>query len=149
TPQREKWKTIIAEESETIEGASVAAKQIYVKRLHDAHANISVHDLAGKKLRVIGLPGLGRADGFKGKPGDKELFYSFANFTTRTSVLRYDVATGTSKPLFAPKAAFEPSDFETRQVFFPSKDGTKVPMFITGKKGFALDGARPVIMTAY
>jgi prolyl oligopeptidase len=148
-PTRDKWKTIVPEGKEAIERVALAAKQLYVTRLHDVHAAVTAYDLKGKKLREIALPGLGTVFGFEGEPSAKELFYYFMNFTTPGTVMRYDVATGKSKPLHPPKVAFDPNAFETKQVFFPSKDGTKVPMFITGKKGYALDGARPVIMTAY
>jgi prolyl oligopeptidase len=148
-PKRDRWKTIVPEGTEAVDGVSVAAKQLYVTRLRDAHAVVTVHDLKGKKLRDVALPGLGTVRGFKGAPADKELFYYFADFTVPGTIMRYDVASGASKPWHAPKVAFDPGAFETRQVFFPSKDGTKVPMFVTGKKGFALDGAHPTIMTAY
>ena len=149
TPARDRWKTIVPAGAEAIEDVSVAGRQLFVTKLVDAHAAVTTYDLRGKKLRDVALPGLGSAYGFRGGPTDKDVYYYFADFTTPGTIHRYDLATGTSKPLRSPKVAFDARGFETKQVFFPSKDGTKVPMFITGKKGLALDGARPTVMTAY
>lgn len=149
TPARAKWKTIVPAGKDTIDKVAVGAKRLFVTTLSDAHAAVTAYDLQGKNPRPVALPGLGNVYGFGGNATDKELFYMFSDFTTPTTVMRYDVATGKSTPWKQPKVAFTPADFETKQVFFPAKDGTKVPMFVTGKKGFALDGARPTIMTAY
>ena len=114
-----------------------------MKSLHAAY------DLRGKKLRDVQLPGLGSAYGFHGSPGDREAFYYFTSFTVPGSIYRYDLETGTSRAWKTPTVAFDASAFETKQIFFASKDGTKVPMFVTAKKGLVLDGSHPTIMTAY
>ncbi len=90
------------------------------------------------------LPGLGTADGFGGQRQDRETFYSFTSFTTPGTIYRYDLATGEEQPSSAsPRSAFDPAQYETHQVFYPSKDGTRVPMFLTHKKGLKLDGTNP------
>lgn len=149
TPARDRWKTIVPSGTEAIEDASVAGRQLFVTRLVDAHGAVAAYDLRGTRLRDVKLPGLGTVFGFRGAATDKAVFYYFTDFTVPGTIVRYDIATGTSTPWRSPKVAFDPSAFETKQVFFASKDGTKVPMFITAKKGLVLDGARPAIMTAY
>jgi hypothetical protein len=94
-------------------------------------------------VNEVAFPGIGSAEGFAGKPTDKETFYSFTGFTTPTTIFRYDMTTGKSTVFRQPKVEFNPADYETKQVFYTSKDGTKVPMFITHKKGVKLDGNNP------
>jgi prolyl oligopeptidase len=149
TPARDRWKEIIPEGANAIQGASLVGRQIVVTTLQDAHHVVTAYDLHGKKLRDVALPGIGSAPGFGGGPDDKETFYLFSGFTVPGAVYRYDLATGASTLWKSPAVPFDANAFETRQVFFPSKDGTKVPMFITAKKGIALDGSNPTILTAY
>jgi prolyl oligopeptidase len=149
SPARDKWREIVPEGANAILSADIVGKQLFVTVMQDAHHAVTSYDLKGKKLREIALPGMGSAGGFGGGPRDKETFYEFASFTTPGAVYRYDLATGASTLWKAPKLSFDPSQFETQQVFFPAKDGTKVPMFITAKKGVPHDGTMPVIMTAY
>ena len=148
-PARERWQEVIAEGPNAIQGASLVGHQLIITTLQDAHHAVAAYDLHGKKLRDVELPGIGSAPGFGGGPDDKETFYTFAGFTMPGAVYRYDLATGTSTPWKSPQVAFDPSSFETTQVFFPGKDGTKVPMFITAKKGLPHDGGNPTILTAY
>jgi len=148
-PARDKWKEIVGEGANAILSASLVGHQLLVTTLTDAHSTVAAYDLHGKKLRDVALPGLGSAPGFTGGPDDKETFYQFASFTVPGAVYRYNLATGQSTLWRAPSVPFDASSLETKQVFFPSKDGTKVPMFITAKKGIALDGTNPTIMTAY
>jgi prolyl oligopeptidase len=149
TPARDRWKEIIPEGANAIQGTSLVGHQLFVTTLQDAHHAVTAYDLHGKKLRDVALPGIGSAPGFGGGPDDKETFYQFSGFTVPGSVYRYNLATGESTLWKSPKVPFDASAFETKQVFFPSKDGTKVPMFITAKKGLPLDGANPTILTAY
>jgi prolyl oligopeptidase len=149
TPARDRWKEVVPEGTEAIDTVGLGGRQIFVTRLKDAHAAVTAYDLRGKKLRDVALPGLGTAFGFSGAPEDKEAFYWFGSFTVPGTIYRYDFKTGASTLWKAPTVAFDPSTLETRQVFFPSKDGTKVPMFITAKRGLALDGSHPTMMTAY
>lgn len=148
-PARDRWQEIIPEGKNAIQGASVVGRQLIVTTLQDAHHAVTAYDLRGKKLRDIELPGLGSANGFIGAPDARETFYLFAGFTVPGTVYRYDLATGKSAAWKAPRVAFDPASFETTQVFFPSKDGTRVPMFITAKKGLPRDGNNPTILYAY
>jgi len=149
-PARDQWKTIVAQDTVAIEDADVVGKHLFVSAIHDVHSEVVEYDLKGKKLRAVALPGLGTVRGFHGHgTDDKETFYVFTSFTTPATGYRFDLATGTSKAWHPPKVAFDPGMFESKQVFFASKDGTKVPMFITMKKDAPLDGKRPVMMTAY
>jgi prolyl oligopeptidase len=149
TAARDRWETIVAEGTHAIEDARLTGHQLFVTTMQDAHNAVTAYDLHGKKLHDVELPGLGSVRGFHGGPNDRETFYRFTSFTVPGAVYRYDLTTGTSKPWKTPTVAFDPTAFETQQIFFPSKDGTKVPMFVTAKKGLALDGSHPTIMTAY
>jgi prolyl oligopeptidase len=148
-PARAAWQTIVPEGANAIQATSLAGRQIFVTTLADAHHAVAAYDLHGKKLRDVALPGLGSAPGFEGGRDARETFYLFASFTVPGAVYRYDLATGASTLWKAPAVPFDASAFETRQVFFPGKDGTKVPMFLTAKRGLALDGTNPTILTAY
>jgi prolyl oligopeptidase len=149
TPVRDRWKEIVPEGKNAVLDVKMVGRQLLVTTLQDAHHAVTAYDLRGKKLRDVALPGLGSAYGFGGTPDDRETFYEFTSFTVPGAVYRYDLATGASTLWKAPAVPFDADAFETKQVFFPSKDGTKVPMFITAKKGLVLDGTNPVIMTAY
>jgi prolyl oligopeptidase len=148
-PARENWKEIIPQATETLEGVSTINNQFVADYLQDAHSQIKIFDLKGKLIREVKLPGLGSAGGFNGKRNDTETFYSFTSFTTPGTVYRYDMVSGKSTVFRQPKVAFNPDDYETKQVFYKSKDGTKVPMFLTYKKGIKLDGNNPTYLYGY
>ncbi len=111
--------------------------------------HLKVFGLDGKFIREFELPGIGSAGGFGGKRSDTETFYSFTSFTMPGAIYRYDLASATSSVFRAPKLKFNPADYETRQVFYTSKDGTRVPMFISHKKGLRLDGSNPTVLYGY
>jgi len=117
--------------------------------LKDARSQVKVFKLDGTPVREVDLPGIGSANGFNGERKDKETFYAFSGFTSPTTIYRYDMVTGKSTVFRKPKVDFNPDDYETRQVFYSSKDGTKVPMFITHKKGLKLDGNNPTYLYGY
>ncbi len=151
-PERNNWKEIVAESAETIDGESGVSfvnNQFIVPYLKDARSQIKIFDVKGKLIREVELPGIGTASGFGGKRKDTETFYAFTGFTAPTTIYRYDLVTGKSSVFRAPKVDFNPNDYETKQVFYASKDGTKVPMFITHKKGLKLDGKNPTYLYAY
>jgi prolyl oligopeptidase len=148
-PARARWKTFVAEGANAISDARLAGRQLFVTTLTDAHSAVAAYDLHGTKLRDVELPGLGTAYGFGGGPAETETFYYFTSFTVPGTVYRYDLATGASQPWRAPKVPFDATAFETRQIFFPSRDSTKIPMFVTAKKGVAPGGTNPTIITAY
>ncbi|HEX4459598.1 MAG TPA: S9 family peptidase, partial [Polyangia bacterium] len=128
TPARDRWQTIVPESTRAIDDARVTGKQLFVTTMQDAHSAVTAYDLRGHKLRDVVLPGIGTAYGFRGRPDDTETFYLFTSFTVAGSIYRYDLATGTSRPWKTPTVAFDADAFETKQIFFASKDGTKVPM---------------------
>ena len=146
---RSNWKVIVPEGKETLQGTSVVNNKFILNYLKDAYTQVKIHDTSGKLLSEVAFPGIGSAEGFGGKPGDKETFYSFTGFTTPTTIYRYDMTTGKSTIFRQPKVDFNPAGYETKQVFYTSKDGTKVPMFITHKKGLKLDGNNPTYLYGY
>jgi prolyl oligopeptidase len=148
-PQENQWRTIIAEQKEVLEGAGTAGGNIFASYLKDASSRVIQFDLSGKKIREIQLPGIGSVGGFGGKREDKELFYSFTSFTQPNTIFRFDVGSGKSELFRSSEVKFNPADFSTDQVFFTSKDGTKVPMFISYKKGIRKDGNNPVLLYGY
>jgi prolyl oligopeptidase len=149
TPRRSHWREVIPQATETLTSASVVGGKLIASYLKDARSQIKVFDLEGRFLNELELPGIGSASGFGGKRTDSETFYSFTSFSTPATIFRYDVASGASTVFRAPQVAFNPADYETRQVFYRSKDGTRVPMFITHKKGIALDGRNPTLLYGY
>src|SRR5262249_39879032 len=134
-PEPEHWVELIAETAETLDGVHTIGEHFFARYLKDAHTAVRVFDLAGKHVRDVEFPGLGTASGFDGKRMDKETFYGFTSFTTPTTVYRYDITSGRNTVWRQPKLAFDPSSYETTQVFYASKDGTKIPMFVSHKKG--------------
>ncbi|MRW91970.1 prolyl oligopeptidase family serine peptidase [Duganella sp. FT80W] len=143
------WHQIVPESSNTLVSASLVNNQLLVDYLSDAHSLVKVYDLKGKPLHDIELPGLGTAGGFSGKRSDSETFYSYTSFTTPSTIYRYDLKANKSSVYRQPKVDFDPAAFETRQEFYTSRDGTKVPMFIVSKKGLKLDGRNPTYLYGY
>lgn len=148
-PAKENWQEIISQSAETLEGVSILNNQFVADYLKDARSQIKIFDLKGALVREVELPGIGSVDGFYGKRYDTETFYSFTSFTTPGTIYRYDMVTGKSEVFREPKVDFNPENYETKQVFYQSKDGTKVPMFITHKKGIKLDGNNPTYLYGY
>ncbi|WP_207393437.1 prolyl oligopeptidase family serine peptidase [Duganella aceris] len=143
------WKQIVPEGGDTMVSASMVNNQLLVDYLSDAHSLVKVYDLKGKPLHDIELPGLGTAGGFSGKRSDGETFYSYTSFTAPTTIYRYDLKANKSSVYRQPNVDFDAGKFETRQQFFTSRDGTKVPMFIVAKKGLKLDGGNPTYLYGY
>jgi prolyl oligopeptidase len=148
-PQESNWKTIVPEGPQTLVSSHMVNKQLINEYLADARSVVKVTDLKGKQLREIALPGIGSVSGFGGKQGDTETFFSFTSFTTPTTIYRLDMKSGASAVFRQPKVAFNPAEYETRQQFYTSRDGTKVPMFIVSKKGIKLDGSNPTYLYGY
>jgi prolyl oligopeptidase len=147
--EREAWSEVIPESKDTLQSASVVGEHFVLEYLKDATSAVRVFDLKGQHVRNVELPGIGSAGGFAGKRNDAETFYSFTSYTVPGSIYRYDVATGKSTLFREPKVAFDPSRYETKQVFYESKDGTRVPLMIVSKKGLKLDGTSPTILYGY
>ncbi|MDZ8070343.1 MAG: prolyl oligopeptidase family serine peptidase [Nostoc sp. DedQUE08] len=148
-PVPENWQEIIPQSAETLESVGILNNQLVADYLKDAHSQIQIYDLKGAFIREVELPGLGSAGGFGGKRYDTETFYSFTSFTIPGTIYRYDMVTGKSEVFRQPQVDFNPDEYETKQVFYHSKDGTRVPMFITHKKGIKLDGNNPTYLYAY
>jgi prolyl oligopeptidase len=148
-PERSNWRTVIPEAEETLQGVSLFGNQFITTYLKDARTQIKIFDLQGSLIREVALPGVGSAGGFGGKRDDTETFYSFTSFTTPPTIYRYNIASGESVVFRQPQVSFNPNDYETTQIFYTSKDGTQVPMFITAKKGFTLNGNNPTYLYGY
>jgi len=147
--QSESYKVVIPEAKETLQGASAVGGKLFADYLQDAHSVERVYSLEGKHIADVKLPGLGSTSGFGGYMKDRETFYSYASYTSPPTIYRYDVNSGASTVFRKPKVAFDGSKYETKEVFFASKDCTMIPMFITAKKGLKLDGANPTLMYGY
>lgn len=148
-PDRAAWQEVIPEAAETLEGVGLLNHQFVASYLKDAQDQVKIFDLDGNFLRQVSLPGIGSVGGFGGKRTDTETFYSFTSFTTPTTIYRYNMVTGESQLFRQPQVDFNPAEYETNQVFYASKDGTQVPMFIVHKKGLVRDGNNPTYLYGY
>ena len=143
------WKDVIPQAAETLNGVQMINNQFVANYLKDAYTNIRIYDKDGKHVRDVALPGIGSAGGFGGKQDATETFYSYSSYNAPPTIYHYDMKTGKSTLFRQAKVKFNPDDFEVKQVFFKSKDGTRVPMFISHKKGLKLDGSNPAILYGY
>jgi prolyl oligopeptidase len=148
-PERTKWKEIVPEGAETLDGAQMADGKLLLSYMKDAHSVAKLVGLNGKAQQDIAMPGIGSADWSGAKLNDKEVFYGFAGFTIAPGVYRLDLETGKSTEIRQSKVAVDLSQYETKQVFYSSKDGTHVPMFLSYKKGLKLDAQNPTLLYAY
>jgi prolyl oligopeptidase len=149
-PDPAHWRTVVAESADTLDSVSLVGGQLVAGYLHDAHSAVRRYTPAGKLLGDVKLAGLGEAAGFQGRIQDRQTFYSYSSFTTPPSVYRLDLTSGASTLWKAPRlAGFDPDHYETQQVFYSSKDGTRVPLYIVARKGTKLDGNNPTILYGY
>jgi prolyl oligopeptidase len=148
-PEKKDWRTVVPQGADKLEQTDVVDNKFLMTYLKDAKTEVRVYDLKGKFLRNVDLPGIGTAGGFHGKRNYKETFYSFTSFISPTTIYRYDPEAGKSTVFRQPKVDFDSSQYETTQVFYQSKDGTRVPMFLTYKKGVKRDGENPTLLYAY
>ena len=149
SPNREDWQTILGENDHVLERIRLVGHCLIATYLKNAQSQVQVFDLEGKLIRKLDLPGIGSTQGFGGRPADQETFYSFTNYSTPSKIFRYDIASGESTIYRQPAVTFEPGDYETRQVFYRSKDGTRIPMFISYRKGPVNPTERPAILYGY
>ena len=149
SPAKKSWKEVIPETDDLLQGVNTGAGKLWANYLKDVTTRIYSYNLDGSNKKEIKLPGLGTAGGFGGRKTDKEFFYSFSSFTIPNTIYKYDVDTDTSTEFFEADLKFTPSDYVEKQVFYTSKDGTKVPMFIVHKKGLELNGNNPTYLYAY
>ena len=150
-PQPEAWETLIREAQGTavLAGATMVNDRFLTTWLTDAHEKIRIYRLDGTYEKDVELPGIGSIGSVTGRRHHKEAFYSFTSFTYPTTIYRYDFTTATSSVFKKPKVTFKAEDYETSQVFYVSKDGTKIPMFITHRKGLKKDGNNPTFLYGY
>jgi prolyl oligopeptidase len=148
-PARDQWRTVIAQSDATLQGVSLIGGRFIGSYLEDAHARLTVFDTAGTRVRDVALPTLGTVDGPSGRNDSPEMFYAFTSFLYPTTIFRSDVVAGTDTILRAPHLDFDPSRYETRQVFYTSRDGMRVPMFLTMRRGLPQDSANPTLLYAY
>lgn len=148
-PGVENWKDLVPETKEAMQNVSNVGRKLFINYLKDASTQVKQFDYNGKLEREIQLPAIGSANGFNGEQGDKETYYTFTSFTTPTSIYKLDIASGNSTLYAQPKVDFDAASYEIKQVFYSSKDGTKVPMFIVHKKGIELNGKNPTMLYAY
>jgi prolyl oligopeptidase len=148
-PDRKFWKEIIPQIADTMESANILNRQIIATYLKDAHAAVKIFDLNGAFIYELQLPGTGTVGGFSGKQNDTETYFAFTSFATPTQIYRYDLVNKKTLLLWAPKLNFNPDEYETMQVFYRSKDGTQVPMFINHKKGIEKNGLNKTYLYGY
>ncbi|MBC8047815.1 MAG: S9 family peptidase, partial [Fimbriimonadaceae bacterium] len=148
-PAPENWKDIIPEQKEILNGVTLAGGKLFPSYLKDVTSKVYQYDRSGKMEREVALPGLGTVSGFTGEKNDTEIFYAFTSFTTPADIYKYNITSGKSEIYKKSEVKFDGDKYESKQVFYTSKDGTKVPMFIVHKKGLKLDGSNPCLLYGY
>ncbi|MGN6313919.1 MAG: prolyl oligopeptidase family serine peptidase [Rhodanobacteraceae bacterium] len=143
------WRMVVPGTRNVIENSLLAGGDVAVQYLVDAKSEVKLFGPDGRPKTTLTLPGIGSVVGLSGRNDSKEMFYGFTSYLYPTTVYRYDIASGKTDTFAKPKVDFDPSQYETKQVFYKSKDGTRVPMFITARKGVKLDGSNPTILYAY
>lgn len=148
-PEKEHWQEILPETEHLLQTVNTGGGKLFSNYLKDATDRFIQMDYDGSNQMEIQLPGLGSASGFSGKKEDKILFYAFTSFLYPNTIFKYEIESGVSTPFFTADLKFDPTDYEERQVFYPSKDGTSIPMFLVHKKGLKLDASHPTYLYAY
>jgi prolyl oligopeptidase len=148
-PDRASWRELVPQGKDVLSGVALINHTFVAEYLTDAHSALRLFAMDGAPKGEIALPTLGSIGGISGKPDDPEMFYAFTSYLYPTTIFRYDFRTGRSEVFRAPELPFDITPYETKQVFYTSKDGTRVPMFITLKKGTKLDGSNPTLLYAY
>jgi len=148
-PERVHWREMIPQSADVLEGIQIIHDTFVAQYMHDASSRLRLVALDGRPVKQLELPTLGSIGGISGERKDDEMFYAFTSFLYPTTIFRYDFKTGATSVFKAPTIDFDPSGYETKQVFYASKDGTRVPMFITHKKGLRLDGSNPTYLYGY
>lgn len=148
-PAPEHWTEIIPERAESLRGVGFVDHTLVCSYLRDVQTVVELHTLDGTLTRKVELPGVGTASGFGGDADDTQTFYTFSSYSVPPSIYRYDMTSGESELYFRPEIDFDPEQYVTKQVFYESTDGTKVPMFITHRKDLKLDGTNPTLLYGY
>ena len=143
------WTTVIPEGKDVLESVNIVGNKMYVLRLHDVKSELTGYSLDGKEVSHVDFPGIGAGSGIEGRPEDRTGFYTFQSFITPPTIFSYDTKSGKSDVFYKRDVPFNSAEYELHQVFYTSKDGTRVPMFIAGKKGLKRDGTERLLMTGY
>jgi prolyl oligopeptidase len=146
---RAHWKTVVAEDKYPIHDAVLASGRLVVARLADVQARVSVYETSGKRLSEVALPEPGSVDYLRARQNDPDVFFQFTSFLRPRSVFRYELKPQALTAFDTPRSSFDPSQYETRALFYPSKDGTRVPLFVTLRKGAKLDGQNNTLLYSY
>jgi prolyl oligopeptidase len=146
---RENWKTLLPEQEEVLESISLVGGRIVATYMKDAYSQAFIYDMEGNKTGNLNLPGIGTMSGFNGEKDEQIAFYGFTSFTFPSTIYKYDISGNTSEIYRAPQLDFDAAKYETKQIFYKSKDGTEVPMFIVHKKGLELNGKNPTLLYGY
>ena len=145
----DEWPVILPEGKDVLEAVNVVGGKIFALRLKDVKSEVTIYSLEGKAEGHIGFPGIGAGSTLSGRATDSDGFYTFQSIITPPTIFHYDTKTGKSEVFYSDKVPFDSAQYEVKQVFYTSKDGTKVPMFIAGKKGLKRDGSERLLMTGY
>ena len=145
----DQWQTVIPEGKDVLEGVSLVDRKLYILRLHDVQSEVTVYTLDGKATGHIAFPGIGAGTSLSGRPDEKDGFYTFQSIIAPPTIYHYDTGSGKSEVFDASKVPFDSAAYELKEVFYTSKDGTRIPMFIAGKKGLPRDGSARLLMTGY
>jgi prolyl oligopeptidase len=148
-PERANWREVIPQAKESLEQVGFVGNMLVAHYLKDARTQVKMYTTDGSLVREVEFPGIGSAFGFGGKRSQTETFYTFSSFATPPTVYRYNLITGKSTVFRQVQVKFDPADYEVKQVFYQSKDGTRVPMFLSYKKGIKLDGSNPTLLHGY
>lgn len=148
-PDASNWQVIIPEGEHLLQRVALIDGKIFAVYLEDVKGKVYIHDMAGKRTGELELPTVGSFGGLSGKKDESTAFFSFSSYTFPSTIYKYDAAANTYEVYFQPDIDFDPEAYETKQVFYPSKDGTMIPMFITHKKGIELNGKNPTLLYGY
>jgi prolyl oligopeptidase len=148
-PEPEHWREIIPEQGDVLVWVDIIHGSFVAEYMHDAHSRIALYEMDGRYVRDLELPTIGSVGSINGEREDAEMFYSFTSFLYPQTIFRYDFTSGETATFRSPEIDFEPGDYETKQVFYPSRDGTSIPMFITHRKEMPLDGSNPTYLYGY
>jgi prolyl oligopeptidase len=148
-PGRDHWREVVAETEDVLDGVSLVGGKIIATYMQDAKSVVKIIGLDGNQTGTVSLPGIGSASGFRGKLDDPETFFSFSSFNSPRVISRFDAATGEVEVFKTPEVAMNPEDYVVKQVFYTSKDGTRIPMFISHRKDVVPDGNTPAMLYGY
>jgi prolyl oligopeptidase len=148
-PNLSSWKDVIPRRDDVLAGARLIGQHFIASWIHDAHDLVTIHDLDGNQQSEVIFPTIGSIGAISGRREDSDFFYTFTSFSYPSTVFRHDLKQNSHEQIFQPKVKFDPAEYETDQIFATSKDGTKVPVFVTHRKGMTLDGGHKCILSGY